>query len=401
MSFNNSSVATTSRGSSSQIDPVRATINFYVNIVGYVYLVPFICICGVGLNLMCLRVLCSKELKGNIYKYFILKTISELILVVCGALLPISSCTNCATFQTLAPAIYRGYIFSFVVGACFNISNMCEIALSYDRLIIFKQKSKWFPKIGPRRIIAFILLFSLLLLMPYIFTTRIVELANNPGKFGLELTPFGRSMFMKVYGQVIALRALIFFIALLWLNTALLFEYKKYSLNRVNIISTAYTKTQTQMPLNKSNIKIAANSTSNVNTKQSNEALSDNHSSMLNSSLKQMSAVGGDASEKKKQKTTTMKKEDSEKRLAYSIMCCCAIYGFNRLSLTMASMIGEIEMMSSSFTSFSNFYQIFGFSSRSLAYLVFSLNLFILALFNKAFKTHLSKTIQTFTSRIF
>jgi hypothetical protein len=378
MSFNNSTIGIPNN---KQVDPVAVQINFYVNLIGYIYMVPMVCICGFVLNIICLAVLCQKELKGNIYKYFIVKTISELVLVVCGAILPMSFCINCATFQTLAPAIYRGYIFTFVVASCFSISNMCEIALTYDRLIIFKQKSSWLPKVSFRNSAVLITTVSMILYAPYLFYLRIVELPNNPGKYTLTWSEFGYTWFYKFYGQFVALYSILLFLILLFLNVFVLIEYKKYTTNRMEILGSVSRRADSMRK------KTSIILTVNLNEDYLNEA----QTSIAKINQKHRATT---ISISKRKSQAIEKKEDTEKRLTYSILCCCVIYGFNRLTLALSSIIQEIELIDRNFVGFSSFSIIFAFLSRFLAYVVFSVNLFILALFNKAFKDHLIKLFK-------
>jgi hypothetical protein len=379
MSFNNSSAETPSNvGFFFQIDPETLRVNMYVSLIGYIYMAPIVCVCGFVLNIVCMVVLCTgKELKGNIYKYFIVKTASELVVVTCGALWPISFCTSCVTSQTFVSNFYRAYIFTFLVGSCFNLSSMCEIALTYDRMLIFKQRRRFLPKLSFWPTATFSFAFSALLFAPYIFYMRVLEIPNSPGKYMVDWSEIGRTTFYTYYGHFAALISVILFIILLLLNIIVLIEYRKYALKRASLVLA-----------NKSNARLKSSSKEPSRTQISNVTLtaSANANRLSNSSAAT-------------RESRMLMKEDSEKRLAYSIMCCCAIYGFYRLLLATAAIISEIELISqgsAKFFLFSSFTTIFTFASRFIAYFIFSANLFILALFNNAFKEHLLKVTKRF-----
>jgi hypothetical protein len=393
MSFNNFSslpsnrtVTVQTQASFNDDAAIRFFINFYLNQIGSLYLTPFVNCCGIILNLICILFLISKELKGNIYKYFIVKTISELLICVLSILFTLSRCATCAFSQTYAGVFYRAIIFPYLIGITYNISNLTEIAMTYDRLTILKHNSEWFPKVDFKYMTLAIVTYNCLIYVPNLLAVRVSEPTVNSSRIDMTVTALGQTSAYNYYSIVIRMMSLPYFIILLLFNIFLLIEYRKYNRNRATIIGTLNNKSFMQ-PIE--NLQLE-----NKSTLESTQRLESRAKSTF---LETNNIKNSNKAENKIRKAST--KENSEKMLAYSLLCCCLIYGINRLLNCTVSLINEID--SANQMSNSNHYRIFNFFGRFIAYIIFSSNLFCLALFNKAFKTHMTKEISSLYRKIF
>jgi hypothetical protein len=270
------------------------------------------------------------------------------------------------------------YVFQFVNSVVFTISMLCEIALTYDRLTIFKQNSKYYMKMKFKYSFLAILIYSVLIMIPRLFS-QTVEKVPIPfvDIYYPKTTTFGSSWFYKYYLVAINLQSSIFWMSiLLILNLMVLIEFRNYKKQRTLIIGTVRYLTDTSR--NKRNF--TTNEALTITTREKK-----NDSNGINNELN----VSKDSK----------MKEDSEKMLAFSILCCCSIYAFNRTLLSIGDICTQIDSLNNvtdrPFTTIINYF------ARLICYLVFAMNLFILMLFNKGFKHHLKNIMLNLYHKVF
>jgi hypothetical protein len=345
------------------INPIWSFINLYVNTIGYLYLIPIISVFGVFLNILCIALLCSKSLKGDIYKYLMLKTVSELIIVILGAMLPYSNCINCLSFQTLGAQIYRLYGISIINSMAFTVSMLSELAISYDRLIIFKKYSSCLPKIKFKYACVGILTISVGIYVPFLFGSIVARIDNQPDRWQVINTTFGRSSASLYYSLIVSiLRTIVLLILFCIVNLLVLVEYRKYKIKRALILAKTTITQKSNFEISKLNkFENDNNSISNVNSVAQKRANANASKSMANS--------------------------DSENTLTYTILLCCLIYSINKTLIAMAGFFSYLDLII--FNTLTPSTLIITFFCRLISYFIFSSNIFILGLFNKTFKLHI------------
>jgi hypothetical protein len=346
-------------------------ISLFINTIGNIYIIPSICVIGFVLNITCLILLTDKSLKGNIYKYFILKTLSELIRVILGSMFPIVFCNNCATFQTQFSQVFRVYIISYGASVMSTISILSEIALTYDRLVIFKIKKKYFPHLKYKPACTAILLIGIFLFFHLLFVNRVVEIPNQPGRFRTISTEFGSTSLANYLTIIITcIQSFGGFFALISLNISLLIEFQKYKKSRQHIIGR-FNKNlieKTKPTLDDQNLNINAHSKMNIIKMEE-----------LGSCSTTMTTTAKSAA--------NTNKEHSEKMLAYSILMCCSIYGINRLANCLSIFLNQYSNLLG--IGLSPLFSLIIYICRLINFLIYSCNLLILALFNRKFRSHL------------
>jgi hypothetical protein len=338
-----------------QTDQDEQLVYIFINLVGNLYLMPCINVLGIVFNIVCIVLLSSKRFKGNVYRYLVLKSACELIIVSIASLAPLVLCKTCSTYNCLFTQLLRLYGLVYINAAFANASVLSEIALAYDRLTIFKAK---LPKAHFKRCTLLILLASALIFAPYLFSSRIVQI--NQTTFNVTSTRFGRSQFFIYYKILVNfVRPILCLTLLVTVNWHVLAEYKRYKLRRANLIRT----------------RNASNSNNFSSTSTSNYM------------------IGNNIISKKKPFDSRSLRDDVEKKLAFAIFSCCIIYAFNRLLSSISSLYIQLSELN-------NFKWLFGetiimFSARMVNSIVFSFNLFILAIFDKSFRLHLKNFFKT------
>jgi hypothetical protein len=208
-------------------------LNFLYTI-GYIYIVPVIAVVGFCLNLISLLVFFNPKLTGDIYKYFVTKTIAEMIFLALGALYPFFYCSSCPTYLSLGWAIIVAYGSGFVLTTTYAYSGFCELAIVYDRLAILYQNRLVF-KFNAWLLTTVMFFVSALLFMPTIFSTYVAQLM--PGKYIFFKTDFGKSNgYLWYAGLVLVVVNIFTFTALIFLNSLLVKKFKSFVVAKRSIV---------------------------------------------------------------------------------------------------------------------------------------------------------------------
>lgn len=260
--LNNSSQFTTG----GSLNTLQSLIISFINTIGYIYIVPTVCSLGFILNIICIIVFFRLRQNGNIYKYFLSKTIAEIIVLVIGAFIPYGNCVFCDSYQTLGAQIYKMFFLGFLNQICYTYSGLCEIIITIDRIFILKNKPNSF--ISYKIVMTVFWLFSFGIFIPILLANYIKALPNN--KYSYVSTEFGLTINYTIYlAIVIITRNIFFFFSLVISNVLLLIEFKKYLQRKYNLVSvvtsvTTFRHTTTCLDTARLKENISANNSSNV-----------------------------------------------------------------------------------------------------------------------------------------
>jgi hypothetical protein len=194
-----------------------------------------ICAIGCALNLVCIYILKYPEFKGDTYKYLLMKLITQSLVLIFVSTSIVYNCLACSTSRTFAAQFYR-LILSFVANAMSSMATFSDMALTYDRLLMFKQSSKLLFKM--RFPIVSIAILALGVLLNFIFLMAFrVESATSQHAYVYVRTEFGSSPFYRIYSILLnILQSLISFVVLLFLNYFITIEFRKYISKKRNMI---------------------------------------------------------------------------------------------------------------------------------------------------------------------
>jgi hypothetical protein len=176
----------------------------------------------------------------------VLKTLTHLISLSFLAANSIYNCTTCPISQTFMAGLFRIIFNTFLINAITTIAALSEIALSYDRLLMFRQNSKWLIKI-PFNVCAFtILLAGIGLNIVYLMAFRLEQVGSN--RFAYVRSYFGSTAFYRVYAMLLSvIQSLLSFIVLLTLNIIVAIDFKKYIKRKNNLTSVKLTNRKSSL----------------------------------------------------------------------------------------------------------------------------------------------------------
>ncbi|RNA08300.1 hypothetical protein BpHYR1_043615 [Brachionus plicatilis] len=215
-------------GTNLTIDPLnllRIKIFSFISNIGNVYIVPPLCSLGFLLNILCIITFIRLCKQGNIFKYFLVKTIAESIILFTGALIPLGFCIQCSVYQSLPQMIHQYILVGYLIPVSYTFSGFCEIIITVDRILILKNKEK--NSISYKVVMIVILILSVFMFLPLLFSRYLKELPEN--KFVLLRTAFGSSADFSIYLSITVLvRNTFFFVSLVVSNILLLVQFRKY-----------------------------------------------------------------------------------------------------------------------------------------------------------------------------
>jgi hypothetical protein len=337
----------------------QQTISFIVFTIGSQYVMIVNCGVGLVLNSICLLVLLSLKIKGDMYKYIILKTIVEMLTLFSSFMSLFTRCQSCITNGNFSAVLIRIIFVEYLNNAAYTCSGFCEIALSYDRLRLFKENSKWMPNIRFRTIACLSLALSALISVPFVFKRRP---GREPGT--TEASDFSRTAIYSYYVIFInVIQVFLPLIVLIILNSLVAYEFKLYMKRKTRFIGQSRTTVDAQTD-EKSKI-------SDANP----QALKLQPTSTLNTN-------NSDAVNIAKNK----KKVLSEKEFNFTsmILISSSLFTFTRLVQGIAA-IGSI-INDSNQVRFSAFFIVLTYLAYQLAFIYFSSSIFIYTMFNKNFR---------------
>jgi len=201
------------------------------------YTIPIVAFIGFVLNLITLIVLTNSKLQNKIfYKFFIVKVTLELFQCLIGiAYLNISSCLLEANNICSDKGIYffqffKAYVFIYSNAVIFSGRGLNEIYLLYDRYLILVGQTNWFnKKENFKYIIGTSCLISVMVYLPLLFVFNVEPGFHSNGLYFIEISAFGSSLFIKVFGYVsLVLSNIIYVLSAVVLNVIVSVKFKKF-----------------------------------------------------------------------------------------------------------------------------------------------------------------------------
>jgi hypothetical protein len=350
----------------------RLAVLYYVATIGYQYLIPISNLVGLIPNAISLIVLFNRELKGDMYKYLIAKTMIEMATQISSATTFMISCERCGLILLYSTRVIKIVFLHFMNSFCYTMSSIVEIAMSYDRLRIFKINSNYLIKVNFNYLIIVTVSISALLNIPIFFSRSIINIPGTSDKFTDIPSQFGQSAIFTIYVNMLnVIQVLVPLAALSVLNVLVAIEYRKYIKRQKRLRMTSAAPNLTSESLTSAfksnnrakNIPESTKNPSNVNNITSNNT---NQNSATNSS-------------------------NSNKKFTSMVLITSSLFALTRLYNSVIFIWTQI--FNSRLADFDGPYLIFTYFGFQFLYLYFASNLIIYTFCNKNFKKCLIKLI--------
>lgn len=231
----------------------------FTSINGY-YTVPIISFFAFTLNLTALIILLNPKFKQKFeFKYIIIKISMEMVgsLAFTGFQNYFLSLFDTIfhaphhlkTGNSFAFSIFRLFVYKYLIYVLYIWSGINEIKLTYDRYLIFKNKTNWFNKKGQFKYIFCATVSTCSVIhLPSLFAHKIVECQSEKNLYTLELTDFGHSQYYSFYMIIaIGLSNLCTLVVQVPLMIMVAIEYKRFIQKKIAIPSLQLTSFQKLM----------------------------------------------------------------------------------------------------------------------------------------------------------
>lgn len=207
----------------------------YFNKIGYVIVIPIICIIGLILNILCFIVFFG--LKEKIFLYLRVKSLAESFLLLIGAISPFVSCDVCSLKNTYLRAIITLITNKFLLPVVYSLITILEIEIAFNRYFIVKSRDAniLIEKKDKLKVFGYTII-SFSLVLPYLFAHKIEKddyLFFVENEYILNLNDFGKSQFFYYFHTffiLIVYFALNFLsvLIILPLNVVIIIEFRKF-----------------------------------------------------------------------------------------------------------------------------------------------------------------------------
>jgi hypothetical protein len=213
-------------------------VQYYINNVGFVYVTTAVCLAGLFLHSIILHIF--TKLDGSINKYFVAKTIAEMIILFICAIFSLAHVTDCPTCQTIkdgyAMQVFVKYFERFVMYSFHTFTFVVEILITFDRIKIFELDATNDLNSTKQVVIklAIALTCSFALFVPFLYTSEIKQVKE--GVFYLAKTPFSIGPYFKIYAiSTSTLKYVILFLGICVLNAKLIRKFRNHVEKRIEM----------------------------------------------------------------------------------------------------------------------------------------------------------------------
>ena len=185
-------------------------IDFLIRHYGYIYLIINVCVAGVALSLT--SIIVFARLSGSLYKYYLAKSVTELLILLIGVFISSAKITENNTNNSSSSFLFifgKKFFQNYLIYAAQAFTSLLDLLITYDRLISLENRnsvisSKWKKSI--RNYSSNLAVFSVISLgvfTPYLFTTSMHKLAEQQSEyeaaFQLVPTDFAESTFCRFF----------------------------------------------------------------------------------------------------------------------------------------------------------------------------------------------------------
>lgn len=226
------------------------------------YIMPAICAVGIVTNLICCVIFLMPKFKLKIYKLLFWKSLFHLAALLIQVFTPVVSGSKVS--NTFATTVYRWVIRTWVFNGFCMAALLCNLAVSFDRVIMISKKCDCFcSKIPEIVLVVVFLVLSLACFFFPFFAYYIVHPKNQPpGYYTLQYTDWGNSFsFFQVRIAMFGLRDVILWFFFVLVNVWLVYEARKMFQRKAALLTKAVTHPQkeTTLAIEESNARKTSN----------------------------------------------------------------------------------------------------------------------------------------------
>jgi hypothetical protein len=208
--------------------------NFFVHLynIGFVIIIPVICIIGLILNILCCIVFFS--LKEKTFFYLGFKSLAECLFLIIGAISPYITCYNCVLDNTYLRMLITLITNKFLKMAVFLFITFLEIEISFNRYyLIVSHNTKTSIEKNDKIKVSIYTIICILIYVPCFFAYEIKRIIPFDNEHVLVPNEIGNNLiftyFYSYFGLIANVTSIL---VLLPLNVITLIKFKKFMKNK-------------------------------------------------------------------------------------------------------------------------------------------------------------------------
>jgi hypothetical protein len=389
------------------LDMYLTRTSYFLYSVGFTYIIPITCFFGLIISMIVLVVLSHPKLKGDTYKYLIMKTILQLMIYSSHFFNLSNVCLYCPIFLTYSGHIVRAVFFNFMMPFASIAYTLVEVLLCVERLRIFRPKSKLLPPLNFSVVACLIITISAGMSIPPVIAFKLVPFQ---GRYIMVANEIGTSQPYAIYTYAMTAITTYGFITILIVsNFFVIHDYKKY-IKKKNKMTNKTTATNVMNMTQLQAIKATYSKKKNIvapiflTTDQATHSIGPN-TSMYNISVSYLNMAKNDESlnetnlnrEIVTNKTARMpaksKEANSSATLTPMVIISSVLYITN-MALSCVTSIWETIAVITNASDLGEANRITAFLIGEISLLIMYLNLFIYVHFNRNFKECLFEIVR-------
>jgi hypothetical protein len=193
------------------------------------YIMNIVSIFGIIANLICImifiKIIKTTQSQGNMYKYFLMKSIMDCLTLIINSFQYLKYCSNCETAHSYLMQIWFIWFYSYFAYIFETSSAVFEMAATFDCYITIKSilkccQTNLFFYLFCIFVIAINVIINLLMPLSYKITSEIGN--NNETFFNSDYNDFGKSSYASISFFNSLIKDGLFFIILFILNVMIL-----------------------------------------------------------------------------------------------------------------------------------------------------------------------------------
>ena len=211
-----------------------STVGLNVDEIGFVYILPSICITGILLNILNLVVFFKRHLPGSSFTYLSALALADMVTLTLVAPIGLIRCQECQQHRDHVKSLYEIYVYLPIGNMAACTSVWITLAFTVERYIFVRLPVVARKICSPSRARGFvggICICAVLLNLPFFFPYKVTE-AN-----AITHTYFGQSKGFTVYSWIrVSLAKLVPIVILAVMNTLLVLEIWKANKRRKRMV---------------------------------------------------------------------------------------------------------------------------------------------------------------------
>jgi len=227
---------------------------FFFSSTGFQTILPTTCLLSLMFSCLCLIVFQSMKSKENIFFYFKMKTIFEILIILINGFAHLLSCGGCFQVQSTCylSLFYSLFFFKFFRNVCSMLIAILEIIISVNRYFIIKSKTRKLVGRRDKLVVFSALIISIVIFLPVLFFLKIEK--NILNIYQIKHDQSKSYVVFLISANFI--QNVLPILVMLPANIIVLFRYKKFIAKKRSVMAVGNSRSVTQSNITKTKMNL-------------------------------------------------------------------------------------------------------------------------------------------------